>query len=56
MGITNNSVLDTPAPAGGSVMSLFALAPMAYQDQWGTGGNFDGYGHNRVPPGVEAPG
>ena len=46
IGITNNSVLDTPAPAGGSVMSLFALASMAYQDQWGTGGNFDGYGHN----------
>ena len=46
IGITNNSVLDTPAPAGGSVMSLFALAPMAYQDQWGTGGDFDGYGRN----------
>ena len=46
IGISNNSVLDTPAPAGGSVMSLFTLAPMDYQNQWGTGGNFDGYGRN----------
>ena len=46
VGITNNSVLDTPAPAGGSVMSLFALAPMDYRNQWGTGDNFDGYGRN----------
>ena len=46
IGITNNSVLDTPAPAGGSVMSLFALAPMDYEEQWGTGGDFADYGRN----------
>jgi prolycopene isomerase len=46
IGITNNAVLDTPAPAGGSVMSLFALAPMDYQEQWGTGGDFADYGRN----------
>lgn len=43
MALTNYSTLDNPAPEGGSVISLFALAPMAYQDQWGTGGDFTGY-------------
>ena len=46
MALTNYSMDDTPAPEGGSVISLFALAPMDYQDQWGTGGNLDGYGSN----------
>ena len=46
MALTNYSMDDTPAPEGGSVISLFALAPMAYEDQWGTGGNFDGYRSN----------
>ena len=46
LGISNYSVLDAPAPAGGSVISLFALAPMEYQEQWGTGGQVDGYGRD----------
>lgn len=46
MGITNYSVHDAAAPPGGSVISLFALATMDHQDQWGTNGHYDGYGRN----------
>ncbi len=46
MAITNYSMDDAPAPEGGGVISLFTLASMDYQDQWGTGGDLDGYRSN----------
>jgi len=34
------------APEGGSVLSIFSLAPWDYADQWGTRGELDKYGQN----------
>jgi prolycopene isomerase len=46
IGISNYSAADNPAPEGCSVLSVFTLAPMDYQNQWGTGGDFRKYGKN----------
>jgi len=46
--IISNYTLADPncAPAGGSVLSLTALAPWDYQDVWGTSGDLAGYSSN----------
>jgi len=36
----------TCAPEGGSVLSIFSLAPWDYADQWGTRGELNKYGQN----------
>jgi len=42
--ITHYTQVDrAAAPTGGSVLSLAVLAPWAYADQWGTGGQLTGY-------------
>lgn len=46
IGISNYSAADNPAPEGSTVLSIFSLAPMDYQDQWGTGGDLNKYGKN----------
>ncbi|MBI4675874.1 MAG: NAD(P)/FAD-dependent oxidoreductase [Chloroflexi bacterium] len=48
IGISNYSAADNPAPEGSSVLSIFTLAPMDYQNQWGTGGVLDKYGKNET--------
>ena len=46
LGISNYSAADNPAPQGSSVLSIFTLAPMDYENQWGTGGVLNHYGKN----------
>jgi prolycopene isomerase len=41
-----NVYYPTCAPRGGSVVSLYHLAPWEYGDQWGTGGDMTAYQHN----------
>jgi all-trans-retinol 13,14-reductase len=41
--MTHYSEVDSPAPPGGSVFNLFALAPADYQNHWGTGGVQEDY-------------
>lgn len=47
MGLTYYNVADPDcAPAGGSVLGLFALADWNSDNQWGTGGNLENYSNN----------
>jgi prolycopene isomerase len=44
--LTNYSILDDPAPEGGTVLTLFALASPTYKECWGTQGITAGYRQN----------